>query len=89
MASEFNKVIAHFEFIIHEYDKCIYSKKLDNDYIIVCLYVDDIPIFGTFLDAIQRVKDYLSQNFDMKDLGLADIILGMKIFRTPNGISLR
>ena len=24
---KFNKFIAHFEFIIHEYDKCIYSKK--------------------------------------------------------------
>jgi len=32
---KFNKVIAHFVFIIHEYDKCIYSKKLDNDYIII------------------------------------------------------
>ena len=39
---KFNKVITHFGFIIHEYDKYIYSKKLDNDYIIFCLYVDDI-----------------------------------------------
>ena len=61
-----------------------YLKKLDNDYIILYLYVDDILIFGTSLDAIQRIKDYLSQNFDMKDLGPADMILGMKISRTPN-----
>ena len=53
-----------------------------------CLYVNDILISGTSLDAIQRVKDYLSQNFDMKDLGPADMILGMKIFRTINEISL-
>jgi len=85
---KFIKVIAHFGFIIHEYDKCIYSKNFNNDYIILYLYVDDILIFDTSLDAIQRVKVYLSQNFDMKDLGPVNIILGMKISRYPNGISL-
>jgi len=54
------------------------NSELDNDYIILCLYVDDILIFGTSLDAIQRVKDYLSQNFDIKDLSSADMILRMK-----------
>ena len=85
---KFNKVIVHFEFIIHEYDKCIYFKNFGNEYIILCLYVDDILILRTSHNAIQRVKDYLSQNFDMKDLGPADMILGMKISKTSNGISL-
>ena len=85
---KFNKVIAQFEFIIHEHDNCIYSKKLDNDYIILYPYVDDILIFDTSLNAIKRVKNYLFQNFDMKDLGPADMIFGMKISRTPNKISL-
>jgi len=48
----------------------------------------DILIFGTSLDVIQRVKDYLSLNFDMKDLDHTDMILGLKISRTPNEISL-
>jgi len=85
---KFNKIIAQFGFTIHEHEKCIYSRKLDNDYTIFCLYVDNILIFGTSLDAIQRVKDYLSQNFNMKDLGSADMILRMQISRTPNEISL-
>ena len=57
-------------------------------YIILYLYIDDFLILGTSLDAIQRVKDYLSQNFDMKDIGPAYIILGMIISKTSNGISL-
>ena len=65
-----------------------YSKNFENDYIILYLYVDDILILETSLDAIQEVKDYLSQNFDMKDLGPAGMILGMKISKTSNGISL-
>jgi len=28
----------------------------------------------------------LSKNFDMKDLGVTDVILGIKITRTPDGI---
>ena len=38
---KFNKVVAHFGFIAHEHDKCIFSRKLENDYVILCLYVDD------------------------------------------------
>ena len=88
MHQKFNKVIVQFEFTVHEHDKCIYFKKFDNNYIILCLYVDDILILGTSLDAIQRVKNYLPLNFDMKDLAPADMILGMTIFRTPDGVSL-
>jgi len=46
--------------------------KLDNDYIIIYLHVDDILIFGISLSSIQRVNNYLSQNFNMKNLGPAD-----------------
>jgi len=58
---KFNKVVAQFGFIIHEHDKCIYSKNFVNDYIILCLYVDDILILETSLDAIQMIKDSLSK----------------------------
>jgi len=30
----------------------------------------------------------LSNNFDMKDMGIADVILRIKIIRTPDRISL-
>jgi len=85
---KFNKIDAQFGFTVHEHDKCIYCKNFDNEYIILCLFVDDIFILGTSVDAIQRVKDYLFKNFDMKDLGPTDMILRMKISKTPNGISL-
>jgi len=41
---KFNKVVAQFEITFHEHDECIYSKNFDNDYIILCLNVDDILI---------------------------------------------
>ena len=59
-------------------------QNLVNDYIILCLYIDNILILETSLDAIQRIKDYISLNFNMKDLGHADMILGSRL---SNGIS--
>ena len=45
------------------------------------MYVDDILIFGTSLNVIKEVKYFLSNNFDMKDLGEADVILNIKLLR--------
>ena len=53
----------------------------------VCLYVDDILIFGPNTQVIETIKKMLISNFDMKDLGVADVILGIKIIRTPNGMN--
>ena len=50
-----------------------------KDHVILCLYVDDILTFGTSLDVINDAKSYLSNKFDMKYLGEAEMILGMKI----------
>jgi hypothetical protein len=56
--------------------------------VILCLYVDDILLFRTYLDLINQTKSFLSQNFDMKDLGEADVMLNIKILRGENEISL-
>jgi hypothetical protein len=56
--------------------------------VILCLYVDDILIFGTSLDVINEVKIFLCQSFDMKDMGKADVILNIKLIKGWNGITL-
>jgi len=45
------------------------------------LYVDDMLIAAKNLDDVVGLKVLLSQEFDMKDLGAAKKILGMKIHR--------
>ena len=49
------------------------------------MYMDDILIFGTSLNVIKEVKEFLSQNFEMKDLGEADVILNIKLVKESNG----
>jgi hypothetical protein len=40
---------------------------------------------GTSLDVIKETKDFLSNNFEMKDLGETDVILYIKLLREGNG----
>ena len=56
--------------------------------VILCLYVDDILIFGTSTTVIDEIKSFLSRCFDMKDLGLADVILNIKLIKNENEITL-
>ena len=44
------------------------------------LYVDDILLIGNDLGVISSVKIWLSSQFDMKDLGEASYILGIKLW---------
>ena len=63
-------------------NNCVYSKFDDNDNsIIICLYVDDMLIFGANQEQVDLTKFFLSSNFSMKDMGEADVILGIKIKR--------
>ena len=75
-------------FKVNESDKCIYYKFENSICTLICLYVDDLLIFGSSLSIMNETKSLLSKNFDMKDLGEADVILGIKITRSDNGISL-
>src|SRR6266498_342383 len=56
--------------------------------VILCLYVDDILIFGTNIDVINEVKSFLSKSFDIKDLGEADVSLNIKLIKDESGITL-
>ena len=45
-------------------------------------------IFGTDQDQVDKTKEFLSSRFSMKDMGEADVILGMRIKHESNGISI-
>ncbi|KAI3729198.1 hypothetical protein L6452_17851 [Arctium lappa] len=85
---KFNQIILSNGFRINESDKCVYSRFINGQGFIICLYVDDMLIFGTDLEQVQMTKKLLSENFDMKDLGEVDVILGIKILRNDNKLML-
>ena len=46
---------------------------------VVVVYVHDMLLVGNNMDVIEEVKSQLSSKFDMKDLGVANFIMGMEI----------
>ncbi|CAM8905429.1 unnamed protein product [Rhodiola kirilowii] len=85
---KFDKVILSNGFKINECDKCVYSKNTEHGYVILCLYADDILIVGNNEELVKSTKTMLNSRFDMKDLGLANVILGIKITRMADGFVL-
>jgi hypothetical protein len=43
--------------------------------------VNDILIFENNIEVIKEVKEFLSNNFEMKDLGEADVIINIKLLK--------
>lgn len=67
-------------------DSCLYFRNINGKYMYVLLYVDDIIYFGSEQQELQSFKAQLSQNFKMKDLGLARNYLGINISQ-ENGVT--
>ncbi|GJR02083.1 zinc finger, CCHC-type containing protein [Tanacetum coccineum] len=56
--------------------------------VIICLYVDDIIIFGTDQVQVVMTKEFLSSRFSMNDMGEADVFIGIQIKHEGNGIAI-
>ena len=85
---KFDQIILSFGFSVNKSDKCAYCKSVNDEYIVLCLYVDDIILFGSTLSIINETKSFLCSKFEMKDMGVADVILGLKITRLIDGVVL-
>ncbi|KAK1681303.1 hypothetical protein QYE76_042151 [Lolium multiflorum] len=82
---KFERTLTAEGFVVNEADKCVYYRHGGGEGVILCLYVDDILIFGTSLTVIKEVKEFLSRCFEMKDLGVADVILNFKLLKDDDG----
>lgn len=78
---KFNEFMSNSGFNRCDMDHCCYVKKFADSYVILALYVDDMLIAGSNMTEINRLKQQMSENFEMKDLGPAKQILGMRISR--------
>ena len=67
---------------------CCYVKNLGNSFIILLLYFDDMLIAGGSKRDIDKLKRELSKEFEMKDLGAAKQILGMRITKNSGVLRL-
>jgi hypothetical protein len=78
---KFDKILTSARFTVNEADKCVYYRYGGGNGVILCLYMDYILIFGNNVDMIKELKYFTSNNFMMKDLSEADVILNIKLLR--------
>lgn len=70
-------------------DHGCYHKTVDDEYIILLLYVDDMFVVGSSIHEINNLKKKLSKEFKMNDLRAAKQMLGMRITRDKKNHELR
>ena len=68
------------------YDSALFLRRTNKGTILLLLYVDDMIITGDDLSGIQELKDFLSQQFKMKDLGHFNYFLGLEITYSTDGL---
>ena len=85
---KFDSAILSNGFMHNSSNKYMYFKFTKEYGVIVCLYVDDMLIFGTNMKDVCETKKYLSSMFQMKYLNEVDAILGIKIKRHSVGFVL-
>ncbi|KAL6219605.1 hypothetical protein ACLB2K_007364 [Fragaria x ananassa] len=78
---KFDSVVTENGFVENPLDECIYFKVCGSRFIVLVLYVDDILLTSTDMKLLLEAKSFLSQSFEMKDLGEASFVLGIKITR--------
>jgi hypothetical protein len=69
-------------------DHTLFYCYIGNNITILAVYVDDIIITGDDTVKIVRLKEDLSKEFEVKDLGQLGHFLGIEIARSPKGIVL-
>ncbi|GJS77072.1 retrotransposon protein, putative, ty1-copia subclass [Tanacetum coccineum] len=78
---KFHEVMSKFQFKKNAVDQCIYLKLSGSKFVILVLYVDDIILASNDLNMLYETKRFLSENFEMKDLGEASNVIGIEIYR--------
>jgi hypothetical protein len=78
---KFHQVILSFGFEMNVIDECVYHKFIGSKCIFLVLYVDDILLATNDIGLLHETKRFLSNKFEMKDLGDASFVLGIQIHR--------
>ncbi|CAL5357771.1 unnamed protein product [Camellia sinensis] len=86
--AKFSSTIHDFGFSSSVYDSTIFIRKTERGTILLLLYVDDMIITGDDTVGIYSLKQFLSRQFEMKDLGLLNYFLSLEISHDPSSYFL-
>ena len=87
--AKLNKCLEKLGFTKCPYEHAVYTKRCEEEVLIIGVYVDDLLITGTTVKAIQNFKEQMNKEFDMSDLGKLSHYLGIEVNQTKEYIELK
>ena len=85
--NKLDAALQRFGLIPTQYDSCVYVDSKGRRIFIVAIYIDDM-IFSNDVAWKKQLKKHLCSCFRIKDLGVAQHCLGIRIQRTKDTIKL-
>ena len=87
---KFHAFMMSLQFARSEHDSCVYVKEVNSgEFVYLLLYVDDMLLAAKSKSEISKLKEALSLNFEIKDMGAASKILVIDIIRNMKEGTLR
>ena len=84
----FDTAIKSYGFEQNVDEPCVYKKVVNSIIAFLVLYVDDILLIGNDVGYLTDIKKWLAMQFQMKDLGDAQYVLGIQIVRNRKNKTL-
>mgnify|MGYP005912744945 FL=1 len=84
----FTKSMKNFGYEQSNSDHTLFLKRDEGKLTALIVYVDDIVVTGNDTGEQLKLQKYLSQEFEMKDLGDLKYFLGIEVARSTTGIFL-
>lgn len=63
-------------------------KKEGTDFLVICLYVDDLIYFGTNENLVKMIKKNMMSGFEIRDLGMMKYFQGIQVKKSKGQIFL-
>ena len=86
--AKFCSIIKHHGFKQSKVDYSLLTKKCNDSFIALMVYVDDILIASNNVQAVEELETSLNQHFKLKDLRGLKYFLGLEIARSDKGVTL-
>uniref|UniRef100_A0A803M2M7 Reverse transcriptase Ty1/copia-type domain-containing protein n=1 Tax=Chenopodium quinoa TaxID=63459 RepID=A0A803M2M7_CHEQI len=80
--------LVRFGFSQSKTDYSLFVKQQDQSFAVVLVYVDDLMLVGNDMSLLSEIKQYMSSQFYMKDLGDVRYFLSLEVDRIEQGFFL-
>jgi hypothetical protein len=86
--AKFSSVVAQQGFTPSSYDLALFIRHTSTSITLILLYVNDMIITGDDTAGIRDLQKFLSQHFEIKDLGTLSYFLGLEVTSSSDGYYL-